>query len=175
MADTYSIDKIKVTIDSTVYEVDTTGGAVEYDVPVAKYDKAVTITTVTGKKNGTATTSFTNSFVDKDGHAVTAKVPIPDGVFILVKDGATEVAKVRVTTEFLLKIIQEKYYVKMWIGVGDAPDTFFDPEAKMQDGTPVKVTPKLGWFYIDASTGELWIYDGSAWNDTGEKWTGGFL
>lgn len=173
---TYSIDKVKITVNGIAYEVGVVGGVASFGLPASAYDKTVSITTVTGKKDGNAYTSFTNSFVDMNGDAIsTVKAPIPNGVFIKVLDGQTSVGIIKVSSEFLLKVIQEKYYVKMWIGVGDAPDNFFDPVATAQDGTPLKVTPKLGWFYIDASTGELWIYDGSAWNDTGEKWTGGFL
>lgn len=176
MADTYLIEKIKVTIDSTAYERKVAGGVVSYDIPVAKYDKAITITAITGKKNGNAYNNLTGSFVDEEGTAVNPlKVPVPNNVYIKIMDGAAEAGKVRITVKFLLKILQEKGDTMLWVGVGDAPDVFFDPKAKYANGTPLEVTPTLGWLYVDASSGAFWIYDGTAWNDTGEKWTGGSL
>lgn len=80
------------------------------------------------------------------------------------------------------KIIQEKYYAKLWIGVGDPSNTdFYDPVAKTEDPSnpgqyiPLVVKPQLGWFYIDAETGTFWIWDDTQWFNTGEIWTGGFL
>ena len=41
--------------------------------------------------------------------------------------------------------------------------------------TAVEITPQLGWCYVDASTGDFYIYDGSTWADTGAQWSGTFL
>ena len=74
-----------------------------------------------------------------------------------------------------LRIIQEKYYAKLWIGDGEPPTQFWDPVAKKSNGNSLPVEPQLGWFYIDATTGKFYIYNGTDWTDTEEKWTGGFL
>ncbi len=105
-----------------------------------------------------------------------------------------------------LKIIAEKYYSKLWIGNGTAPDAldmtdldtaglfnpqtanyFHDPIAmthlKYKDANneyqtvsaPLPVTPKVGWFYIDATTGNFYIFNGASWGSSIGKWTGGFL
>ena len=171
----YVIEKIKITVNGSAYEVDVSNGAVKYSLPASAYDKAISITTITGKKDGSATTAFTGSFVDEEGDAASPKVPVVDNVFIKIMDSTTEVARIPLVTKFLLGILQERNGAVLWVGVGDAPDNLFDPKATYADGTPLKVTPALGWCYVDASTGAFWIYDGSTWNDTGEKWTGGFL
>ncbi len=171
----YIIEKIKLTIDGTAYEVKVSNGSVKYSLPAGKYDKSITITAISGKKDGVAYNSFTGIFVDENGDSATPKPPVADGIFIKVMDSTTEVARIPVTTKFLLNVLQERNGSVLWIGMGDAPDNFFDPKATYADGTPLKVTPVLGWCYVDASSGAFWIYDGSAWNDTGEKWTGGFL
>ncbi len=41
--------------------------------------------------------------------------------------------------------------------------------------TAVEITPQLGWCYVDASTGDFYIYDGSTWKDSGTQWSGAFL
>ena len=40
---------------------------------------------------------------------------------------------------------------------------------------PLPITPQLGWCYVDASTGDFYIFDGSTWQSTESKWTGAFL
>jgi len=46
---------------------------------------------------------------------------------------------------------------------------------------PVPITPKQGWFYIDGSTGNIYIYNeangntAAGWKSTSTKWSGGFL
>lgn len=172
----YVIEKIKITVNNSAYEVDVSNGAVKYALPASAYDKAISITTITGKKDGNAYNSFSGSFVDAEGDPATPKPPVIDGVFIKVMDSTTDTGiRISITTKFLLDILQQRGISVLWVGVGDAPDNLFDPKATYADGTPLKVTPGLGWCYVDASTGAFWIYDGSAWNDTGEKWTGGFL
>ena len=43
------------------------------------------------------------------------------------------------------------------------------------ESVPLPITPKLGWCYVDAKTGNFYIYDGSSWTNTSTKWTGAFL
>ena len=172
----YLIEKIKLTIDGTAYEVPVSNGKAQFEIAAGKYDKSITITSISGKKDGNAYDSFSGSFVDAEGDPATPKPPVVDGVFIKVMDSTTDTGiRISITTKFLLGILQERNGAVLWVGVGDAPDNLFDPKATYADGTPLKVTPALGWCYVDASTGAFWIYDGSTWNDTGEKWTGGFL
>ncbi len=76
-------------------------------------------------------------------------------------------------------LLQEKYYAKLWSGHGApsniSPVVLYDPVASKSDGTPLPITPQLGWFYVDADTGDFYIFNGTNWTDTNEKWTGGFL
>lgn len=74
-----------------------------------------------------------------------------------------------------VKILAESYYSKLWIGDGTVPAKLKDPVAKDANGDPLEVTPQLGWCYVDATTGDFYIYDGSAWNDSGAQWSGAFL
>lgn len=74
-----------------------------------------------------------------------------------------------------VKILAESYYSKLWIGDGTAPTSFTDPVATDADGDPLVITPQLGWCYVDASTGDFYIYDGSTWKDSGAQWSGAFL
>ena len=80
-----------------------------------------------------------------------------------------------------LKILAESYYSKLWIGDGTPPVKFTDPVAVMEDPEhpgeyiPLVVAPKLGWGYVDATTGDFYIYDGTQWNDSGAQWSGAFL
>ena len=74
-----------------------------------------------------------------------------------------------------VKLLAESYYSKLWIGDGTAPTTFKDPVATDSSGQPLTITPQLGWCYVDASTGDFYIYDGSTWKDSGTQWSGAFL
>ena len=74
------------------------------------------------------------------------------------------------TTATKVVLIAEKYYTKLWLGNGDAPNTLTGVEYPQGFDKP-----SMGWFYIDAMTGTIWIYNGTQWNTTSTKWTGGFL
>ena len=100
-------------------------------------------------------------------------------------------------TQSTVKVIQEKYYAKLWIGEGAPPSAledigtptddseyFADPVARgpvkigstVYEDKPLPVTPQLGWFYIDASTGDLYIWSTTGkWGSAVGTWTGGFL
>lgn len=100
-------------------------------------------------------------------------------------------------TQSTVRLIQEKYYAKFWIGEGAPPSAledisgadndsvyFADPVARAKveiggtvyDNKPLPVTPKLGWFYIDATSGDLYIWSStSKWGTAVGTWTGGFL
>ena len=48
-------------------------------------------------------------------------------------------------------LIKEQYYTKVFAGSGDLTDDIPDP--------------KIGYFYLDASSGTVYAYDGTTWTD----------
>ena len=48
-------------------------------------------------------------------------------------------------------LIKEQYYTKVFAGKGDLTDDI--PDAQ------------IGYFYLDASSGAIYAYDGTAWTD----------
>ena len=48
-------------------------------------------------------------------------------------------------------LIKEQYYTKVFAGSGDSTDDVPDPQ--------------IGYFYLDVTSGTIYAYDGTDWND----------
>ena len=179
MAITYSVTKLTLTVNGTSEALDVSDGRVTFSVTPSNAEKTITaITATVVKDEDGSTSSISSPTVTYDN---TKSAAAPQSVTVTFTDTVdgetiTVTRTVKYVPELLIKMIQESYYAKLWAGYG-APedDGLLDPVARDEDGFPQKVTPKLGWFYIDSSTGEFYTYSGLEWVDTGEKWIGGFI
>lgn len=63
------------------------------------------------------------------------------------------------------------------LGIVPGTTVAYNSPSVVYDGMPLPVQPQLGWFYLDATTGKLYVYcgdDTTPWTEAG-TWTGGFL
>jgi hypothetical protein len=168
-----TITSLTLKVDGRDCSAEVENGAAAILIPASAYGKKPVIQAKV--TDGTADVPNTASVDDSVRYSTsTLSVTVKD-----TEATPNTIGTVTVTVSYLPVFLQEKYYSKIFIGLTTPPtsgEPFYDPVAVDSDGQPLEVSPKLGWFYIDASTGDFYIYDGmGAWTDTGEKWVGGFL
>lgn len=109
-------------------------------------------------------TQVVSAEVDASSFSTTADYV---GYFVLIPPTPTPTSLVEVTSD-------NKDNLEIIPGV-----TVAYSSAISMEEVPVEVTPKLGWFYVDATTGNFYIYTGgntgNGWGSAIGKWTGGFL
>lgn len=149
---TAAVETITITVNGTKY----TSGTVSSNAATVAVPYSLRGATITGyeavAKDGTKVletevTPAASTDVPVSSTTVNLSVKMTDNS---VTPPTSSTASVTLTVSTIPVLVSEQYYRKTFIGDGNK--------------TSMISEPALGFFYIDASNGEVYVYDGATWN-----------